>query len=171
MLRFTDEWYTGYLSKQKKRKNPILRGINSAIEYISPHAIALASLAKNPELLKGRQEHYLQVAIFDWLQRVHPDVYDRTHATPNGGKRAKKTAFDMKAEGQKKGYPDLSIDMACGGYHGFRMEVKCGSNKPTPEQLEWKERLEGEGYKFVVVWSLDEAIKEVNEYISLEGVS
>jgi hypothetical protein len=50
------------------------------------------------------------------------------------------------------------------------MEVKHGSNKPTQEQLEWKERLEGEGYKFVVVWSLEEAIKEVNEYISLEGV-
>lgn len=145
MLRFTDEWYSGYLSKQKKRKIPVLRNVISAIEFISPHAIALASLAKNPELIKGRQEHYLQVAIFDWLQREHPDVYDMAHATPNGGKRAKKTAFDMKAEGQKKGYPDLSIDKACGGYHGFRMEVSMAvTNRPKSNwsgKNVWKARV------------------------------
>lgn len=171
MLRFTDEWYEGYLSKNNARKKSIARGLKAVVQYISPHAVALAALAKNPELIKGKQEHYLQVAIFDWLQRVHPDIYDRTHATPNGGKRAKKTAFTMKAEGQKKGYPDLSIDKACGVFHGFRMEVKYGNNKPTAEQLVWKVRLEEEGYKFVVVWSLEEAIREITEYISLEGVS
>ena len=73
-------------------------------------------------------------------------VYEHTHATPNGGLRGIRTAIKMVAEGQKKGYPDLSIDLACGGYHGLRIEMKHGRNRLTPEQLVWMTRLTEAGY-------------------------
>ncbi len=42
----------------------------------------------------------------------------------------------MKAEGQKKGYPDMSLDKACGIYHGMRIELKEPNGKaPTKEQI------------------------------------
>lgn len=172
MLRFTEDWYQNHVNKAKTRKGTGSTKLKALIKnYISPHARALASLVKNPSLLKGNEEHYLQVRIFDWLERELPEIYDLTHATPNGGKRGKKTAFAMQAEGQKKGYLDLSIDRACGSYHGFRMEVKFGKNRLSPQQIQWVSWLEKEGYKVVVVWTLEDAVKEITDYVSLEKMS
>jgi len=172
VLKFTEDWYQTHVNKSKTRKGTTTPKIKALLDkYISPHAQALAALVKNPTLSKGNEDHYLQVRIFDWLERELPEIYDLTHATPNGGKRGKKTAFAMKAEGQKKGYLDLSIDRACGGFHGFRMEVKFGKNRLTPEQIQWVSKLEREGYKVVVVWTLEDAVKEITDYVSLEELS
>lgn len=41
----------------------------------------------------------------------------------------------MKAEGRKS-YPDMSLDKACGIYHGMRIELKEPNGKaPTKEQI------------------------------------
>ncbi|EHS3411060.1 TPA: VRR-NUC domain-containing protein [Escherichia coli] len=95
-------------------------------------------------------------------------VYEHTHSTPNGGLRGKRTAIKMVAEGQKKGYPDLSIDLARGGYHGMRIEMKHGRNRLTPEQLVWMTRLTEAGYYCFEARSADEAIRAITEYVNLD---
>ncbi|HFL2620679.1 MULTISPECIES: VRR-NUC domain-containing protein [Enterobacteriaceae] len=131
------------------------------------HAAALLELANNPELIKGNHEHYEQVRVLDWLYRHMRYVYEHTHATPNGGLRGIRTAIKMVAEGQKKGYPDLSIDLARGGYHGMRIEMKQGNNRLTPEQIVWMTRLTEAGYYCFEARSADEAIKAITEYVDL----
>jgi hypothetical protein len=135
---------------------------------VNPHTIALNALAKNGDLIVGNHEHYSQVRVLDWLYHNMREVYLLTHATPNGGLRNKRTAVKLVAEGQKRGYPDLSIDLSCGGYHGMRIEMKYGSNKLTPEQQEWMTRLSKAGYYCFEARSAEEAIAAITEYIMLD---
>ncbi|WP_284704012.1 VRR-NUC domain-containing protein [Escherichia coli] len=150
------------------RKIARKRRRRSEYSETSPHAAALRELEKNPDLIKRNHEHYEQVRVLDWLYRNMRYVYEHTHATPNGGLRGIRTAIKMVAEGQKKGYPDLSIDLACGGYHGMRIEMKHGRNRLTPEQLVWMTRLTEAGYYCFEARSAAEAIKAITEYVCLD---
>lgn len=174
MLRFTEEEFQAFSerrnkgrSRPKTKKDPFLS--LAPVKEVSPHAKALAALAKNPDLRDGNCEHFEQVFIFDYFERKHPDIYELLHATPNGGKRSKATAGKMKAEGQKKGYPDMSLDKACGIYHGMRIELKEPNGKaPTKEQIAWMRRLREEGYYVVLAYGAEQAITAILEYMSLK---
>ncbi|PIJ43353.1 VRR-NUC domain-containing protein [Tatumella sp. OPLPL6] len=170
-LRFSEDWYQGYVSKKsvpsKAKVTTKKRANRKVATNVSPHAIALAKLAKNPSLEDGKGEHYSQVRYFDYFERFHPDVYDLIHATPNGGYRTEKAGAEMRAEGQKKGYPDISLDSAQQGFYGLRIEMKYGKNSLTAEQKIWRERLEGQGYKYVECRSTEEAISVTLDYMNL----
>jgi hypothetical protein len=135
----------------------------------SPHAKALAQLKKNPALRKGNQEHYEQVELFYWLETEYPDIYIRTHATPNSGKRGKLTAFKMQAEGQKKGVPDMALEVARGPYHGFRCELKTDIGKPSTEQNTQADRLRNDGFCVVFAYGLEAAKRAFLDYWHLTG--
>lgn len=173
MLRFTEDEFKAFTAsraagkKRKKKADPFLA--LAPVKEPSPHAVALAALAKNPDLRKGNQEHFEQVIIFDYFERKHPEIYELLHATPNGGKRTKATAGKMKAEGQKKGYPDMSLDMPRGIYHGLRLELKePGGKGPSPEQIEWMHRLRAQGYYVVLAYGAEQAITAILEYTNLK---
>lgn len=135
-----------------------------AVPQLSPHAKAMARLAKDPSLSDGDGEHWLQVAVMDFLERYHADIYDLTAAIPNGGKRHKKTAGRMKAEGQKSGYMDLTLDAARGIYHGFRCEVKTDKGKPSPPQLDYASKLRKQGYCVVFAYGYDAVVRALIDY-------
>lgn len=173
-MRFSSEWLEGYNKRQGRRTGKKASGASgidflAVIKKVSVHAAALAALVKKPELIKGRYEHYDQVQVFDRVERKHPELYDLLHATPNGGYRTKKTANAMTAEGQKKGYPDMSLDLPAGGYHGMRIELKHGKRKPSEEQIIWLRRLSTQGYYCVLVFSPDEAIAAMLRYAQLSA--
>ncbi len=174
MLRFSEEWLAERQKKQgacgtQKRKGTNVLGevIKSAVKK-SAHAIALALLDKNPDLVKGNQEHFEQVRVFDYFERHHQGIYTRLHSTPNGGHRSKATAGKLKAEGQKKGYPDMSLDAARGKYHGLRIELKHGKNRASDEQKEWLRLLTAEGYYCALCVGHNEAIEVIMTYWHLE---
>ena len=173
MTRFSESWYTERC--QKKGRSHTLKARSATNSWaspvkaaLSPHAVALDQLAKNPELIKGNHEHYGQVRFFYHCEINMPDIYVRLHSTPNGGLRAKKTAVHVRAEGQKKGYPDVSLDLPKGRYHGMRLEFKHGANKPSDEQKQWLNTLSKDGYYCVVVYGEPEAIEAVMQYWCLE---
>lgn len=59
---------------------------------------------------------------------------------PNEGKRSRTAGARMKAEGLKKGVPDLCLPVARGGCHGLYIELKREkSGKATAAQIEWME--------------------------------
>lgn len=167
MLRFTEEQFRLF-SEQKSRKKKAAV-ITPPPLFISPHAQALARLVKNPDLIKGNKEHYEQVYIFDYFERREPEIYECLHATPNGGWRGETAGGKMKAEGQKKGYPDMSLDIPRGAYHGMRIELKEPEGRgPTEEQVTWLNRLARQGYYCVLCYGADQAISAILEYISLQ---
>ncbi|MDE1476314.1 VRR-NUC domain-containing protein [Xenorhabdus bovienii] len=180
MPRASEEWYSDYC-KRTKKKGQLTKGkkilINGATvswdksnsKARSPHAIALEKLAKNPELLKRNHEHYAQVHFFYHCEMNTPDIHKRLHSTPNGGLRHKKTGEHLRAEGQRRGYPDVSLDLAKGCYHGMRFEFKHGANKPSEDQKQWLNILSEDGFYCVVVYGEHEAIEAVTQYWCLES--
>jgi hypothetical protein len=111
---------------------------------------ALRELAKAP-VRRRSQEHDAQVALIHWASKAetlerYPEL-DLLAAIPNGGKRTKVVAMKLKAEGVKKGYPDLVLDVARGGYHGWKGELKVRGGSVKPEQAKWHDRLRRQGYR------------------------
>jgi hypothetical protein len=148
-------------------------------EAKSPHVIALAQLAKDPTLMTGRKktvekkgkkanyEHYIQVRIFYELERFYPDIYKLTKAVPNGDLRHNSVGWEMLAEGQKTGSPDIDIEVAKGKYFGMKLEVKTESNKATAMQLDKIELYNDAGFYAVVRNGFDNCWSAIIEYISL----
>jgi hypothetical protein len=118
-----------------------------------------------------RNEHELQVAVIAECQRcaeTNP-VWEMIFAIPNGGKRDKATAGKLKAEGLKKGIPDLMIPLARmkGNVHrnGLYLEVKWDKNTLSESQEWWFRRLRIEGYVCEVAYTFEEAMNTLTWWI------
>lgn len=75
----------------------------------------------------------------------------------------------MKGEGAKSGYPDLLMDIARGGFHGLRIEMKkfCKSAKPSEDQGGWLQRLSAQGYRAVLCRGHQAAIHVMATYLGI----
>ena len=136
--------------------------------YVSPHAVAMAALAKNPSLRDGNHEYYEQVALFAHVEVADPELYSLMSAIPNGGYRPGKTAGMMKASGQKDGYPDLIVDLPAGVYHGLRLELKAKGGRVSESQIIKLRLLSGRGYYCALVEGVDEALSVLMAYRRLQ---
>ena len=76
-------------------------------------------------------EHKIQVALCQWLAAVHTVEYALTFAVPNGGHRHVAVAAKLKAEGVKRGVPDLFMAVPRGDKHGLFIELKTEKGRPT----------------------------------------
>jgi hypothetical protein len=113
-------------------------------------------------------EHHEQVTLFDWAKRHESTTPELKllYANPLGGKRPLGTAKKMKAEGVKKGVPDLTLPVPVGGYHGLYLEMKWGRNKPTDNQQWWLDQLRSQGYATHVAYSFEEARDCILQYLA-----
>lgn len=76
----------------------------------------------------------MQVDVFRQVSRFFPDRI--VFAVPNGDFRTWRTGQRLKAEGQKKGVPDLCSPEPIGNWHGLWVELKQPGNYPTDDQIE-----------------------------------
>lgn len=86
-------------------------------------------------------------------------------AVPNGGPRTITTAARLKAEGVLKGVADLILLYPTKGYHALLIELKTAIGRQSEAQKEWQRKIEADGYKYVVVRSIDDFIGAINEYL------
>jgi hypothetical protein len=117
---------------------------------------------------RTRSEHAEQSTLHQWLT-----LQGWRHiAIPNGmplfGNIRMRAAVinRMRAEGMSKGAPDLIIPYARGGWFGLFVEMKVGSNKPTPEQADWLDFLTGNGYLAVCCYGFEDAMQTITDYMS-----
>lgn len=113
---------------------------------------------KRPKL-PSRLEHVEQAEFIAWCEAMKgrtPEL-GRVAAVPNfSGRMGHLTirhSQRLNAEGRRRGYPDLLLDVARGGYHGLRLETKRTDATPSdvsPEQRDWHAWLESQGYRVVV---------------------
>jgi hypothetical protein len=71
-------------------------------------------------------EHGQQSALFMWAHdniKWYPQL-KLMHAIPNGGLRDRITAARLKAEGVKRGVPDVFLPAPIGEWHGLYIEMK-----------------------------------------------
>jgi len=106
-----------------------------------------------------------QTALFQWA--AHYKELRWLHAIPNGGKRHKKVAIKLKAQGLKSGVLDIFLPKARQGFHGLYIEMKVGKNKLTANQADFKAEADAEGYRCEVCYSWDEARIVIKDYMNL----
>lgn len=111
-------------------------------------------------------EHRLQCACVRWFRLAYPQHHHNLFAVPNGGYRTPATAAKIKAEGALPGVSDLILLIARGGYHGLLIELKTDKGRQSEAQREWQRLIEADGYKYVVVRSIEEFIEVVTDYLN-----
>lgn len=111
-------------------------------------------------------EEGMQIRCLAWLRIQYPNVWAVTHHSPNGGRRSLTEGARFKAMGVKAGFPDLFIYEARGGHHGLALELKTTAGRQSPQQRQWQRELEGRGYRYAVVRSLEEFMTEVRHYLT-----
>ena len=112
-------------------------------------------------------EYDEQCALFQWavLQiNVYPELA-YLYASANGGKRDAVTGAQLKAAGVKAGYPDIGLDVARGGYHGLRIELKTITGRLRANQREWLDWLTSQGYLAVACHGMEEAQDTIEDYL------
>lgn len=119
-------------------------------------------------------EHQNQALVFRWAEArtgAHPELA-LLHAIPNfAGRLGKATAFQgfqLKREGRKRGVPDICLPCPRGQFHGFYGELKVGKNKPSPEQKQWVDALQKQGYYVVVRWGWEAMVEAIDAYLHLD---
>ena len=116
-------------------------------------------------------ESDLQEAIFSWANTLEPRYPEIRwlHAVPNGGYRSGREAVGLKRQGVKAGILDIALDVARGGYHGLRIELKRPGGKckpPSKEQAEYMEFLTRQGYCARISNDFEEVKNIILEYLN-----
>ena len=118
----------------------------------------------------GKLEDSIQKAVLIWAGYIKHNgrpLADYLVHCPNGGARSLGEGSNFKKMGVKKGYPDLILDIAKGGYHGLRIELKkLKGSRTEPEQIERLDMLNAEGYYAVIAKGFDEAIAVIEGYMA-----
>lgn len=113
-------------------------------------------------------EHDEQRALVEYLEAVGAVYY----AIPNGGYRTKAEAAKLKAEGVRKGVPDLCVPIARGGYHSLYIEMKRTdgvASDVSDEQYKWVMSLREQGMAAFACFGVDNAIACVDWYMGLDS--
>jgi hypothetical protein len=128
----------------------------------------------NPEeYAKTGTEHAHQVALFIWAAQnfdKYP-VLRYLFAVPNGGERNLKVAANLKAEGVKRGVPDIILPVPIAIWHGLFIELKrpTSENKRKgrvdDEQEKWHGFLLAQGYGVITCYGWKEAADCIIQYL------
>ena len=119
--------------------------------------------------MTGPSEDVIQIALLEWLRLHDRRAWELTHHSPNGGHRSAVTGARFKALGVRRGFPDLTLWLPRGGFHGLAVELKAGRNKMTPEQADWLAHMSSAGWMVACCVGFDAARDTFASYLALEG--
>lgn len=130
----------------------------------------IANIANIEDVPGLSTEHDLQKVIVEWAKRMtgaYPCLA-LFHAVPNGGHRHVAVAVKMRAEGVKRGVPDLVLPVPK-MYDdrlvvGLYLELKRGNNKPTDAQLKFHRAARDAGWRVEVVRTVEEAVAAILDH-------
>lgn len=148
------------------------------------------------QLAKSNSEHGQQRALFAWANMAARFGFEaawddrsyaiqghaqslaanpcpallRLFAIPNGGQRDKITAGKLKAEGVKRGVPDIMLPAPRGRFAGLFVEMKRpkatgqAAGATSEDQDSWIGYLRSAGYAVSVCFDWIAAAKEIQSY-------
>ena len=112
-----------------------------------------------------------QATLIKWSMAVreqYPELKLLYHI-PNGGARDSIEGKHLKAQGVKKGVPDLHLPVPRGNAHGLYIELKKKGGRVSPEQLWWMEELLKQGYEASICYGWQEASETIRRYLDGES--
>ena len=85
---------------------------------------------------------------------------------PNEGQRSRATGARMRAEGLKRGVPDLCLPVPRGGYHGLYIELtRRSGGRVSDDQRGWIEALARMGYRAEICQGWQAAAEMIEAYL------
>ena len=114
------------------------------------------------------KEAQLQTSIAKYIDLCSNSKGILWTATAGGMRTHMSVARKMKAQGLKRGVPDLLFFEPNDKYKGLMIELKIKGNYPTKEQKEWIKNLNDRGYFAAVCTGFDEFEKVFNQYFNKE---
>ncbi len=111
------------------------------------------------------EEDSLQMQCIAWFEFQFPALRRLLHHSPNGGKRNIREAVRFKRMGVQAGFPDLVLMVARGDFHALCVELKTKDGRQSAEQKDMQERLEAQGFRYIIVRSLPEFISLICNYL------
>lgn len=123
----------------------------------------------------SRDEHSEQVALFRWidLTKGHIPELGLAFAVPNfsgfhGSETARiRSGARAKAEGRRKGVPDIVLPVPRGTFHGLFIELKAKGGRTQPEQRAWLDALREQGYAAHLCVGYEDARQTMTDYLAL----
>jgi hypothetical protein len=107
-------------------------------------------------------EHQLQSTLCEYLRlNLRPDC--DFYAVPNGGHRHIRVAVRLKAEGVKRGIPDLHIMMPGGRLVYLEMKIKGGSL--SADQRAFRDMARSLGFE----WGMAKTFEEAKAFLASIG--
>lgn len=136
----------------------------------------MLKLNKKGETITAQTEEELQAAVIKWRDEVGihkwPELKWLHHAA-NGGKLAGRNKAEILRNGARrkqlgvvKGIPDLFLAYSTPIYNGLYIELKVGRNKPTKEQLEYRNFVKDNGYYWCCLNDFNSIIFLIEMYMS-----
>lgn len=123
---------------------------------------------KPEDIARGKSEHAQQTAVMAWAALnvgTYPEL-KYLFAIPNGGARDAVTGARLRAEGVKRGVPDLCLPVRRNAWAGLWIEMKTISGgRVAPEQADWHQFLKSQGYAVMVAKGYEEAIAALVLYL------
>lgn len=117
-------------------------------------------------------EHDEQVGLFTWVGynlKRYPQLR-WIHAIPNGGKRHRTTAINLKKEGVKSGVLDVFLPVPSKIYHGLYIEMKYDRNKLTENQKDFAKFVQENDYAVAVCYNWESAVDILQMYLKNEVI-
>jgi len=109
-------------------------------------------------------EEGLQTHVINFLKEFYPKV--KYCASLGGIRTGLKQAKKAKSTGYVKGFPDLQITEARGGYFGLFIELKFDKQcYMSGYQKDWIKDLEKRGYQAVCCKGYEQTIETINKYL------
>lgn len=115
---------------------------------------------------RDNPEERMQIEFFEKVPLFFPALPDKLlHAIPNGGSRHIVEATNLKRQGVKAGVADVVLQIPKKGYASLCMEFKTAKGIQSNEQKEYQRQAEMAGNKYVIIRSVEQAIKVMKQYL------
>jgi len=124
---------------------------------------------KRRQAFTGQSESSSQQAVIRWwafISRSRKLPENALMAFPLQAARSPRNGARMKAEGARKGSPDMFLSVGRSNAHGLFIEMNTAVGRVSPEQLEMLTGLAARGYITVVARSSAEAISAIEIYLA-----
>lgn len=116
----------------------------------------------------GQPEGRIQAECVKWLWNNVPETRGLFIHIPNEGTRSSIIeGASRKALGVVAGAPDTFLFIARNGFHGLAIEFKTDTGIQSGAQKGFQERLEANGYKYVLCRSLGQFEEIIKNYLSI----
>lgn len=125
---------------------------------------------RNPSKKKRVAKHEeadIQTEFFKQVPAFFPKLPSKLlFAVPNGGSRNKIEAANLKRQGATAGVADVICLIPKKGFASLCLEFKTKIGRQSDEQKEFQRQAECCKSKYVVVRSVEDAIKELQKYLT-----